>query len=59
MNENQRLSSRKFLSQWSEIFGNKKLTNALLERLFHHSKIIQITGPLYRMKSYSEKKETK
>lgn len=49
------------LSQWSEIFGNKKLTNALLDRLVHHSKIIQITGPSYRMKSYSETKgkETK
>ena len=44
------------LSQWSEIFGNKKLTNALLDRLVHHSKIIQITGPSYRMKSYSEDK---
>jgi len=44
------------LSQWSEIFGNKKLTNALLDRLVHHSKIIQITGPSYRMKRYSEDK---
>ncbi|EOA5144101.1 TPA: ATP-binding protein [Listeria monocytogenes] len=47
------------LSQWSEIFGNKKLTNALLDRLVHHSKLIQITGPSYRMKSYSENKEVK
>jgi DNA replication protein DnaC len=44
------------LSQWAEIFGNKKLTNALLDRLVHHSKIIQITGPSYRMKKYSETK---
>ncbi|WP_347231002.1 ATP-binding protein [Listeria monocytogenes] len=28
------------------MFGNKKLTNALLDRLVHHSKLIQITGPL-------------
>ncbi|EOF4735540.1 ATP-binding protein [Listeria monocytogenes] len=47
------------LSQWSEIFGNKKLTNALLDRLVHHSKIIPITGPSYRMESYSGNKETK
>ena len=26
------------LSQWSGNFGNKKLTNALLDRLVHHSK---------------------
>ncbi|PXE16160.1 transposase, partial [Listeria monocytogenes] len=25
----------------------------------HHSKLIQITGPSYRMKSYSENKEVK
>lgn len=56
MNGNQQLSQRISLSQWSEIFGNKKLTNALLDRLVHHSKIIPITGPSYRMKSYSERK---
>jgi len=32
------------------------LSNVLLDRLVHHSKIIQITGPSYRMKSYSESK---
>lgn len=44
------------LSQWSEFLQDKKLTNALLERLVHHSKAISITGKSYRMKDYSEKK---
>lgn len=44
------------LSQWAEIFQNKKLTNAIIDRLIHHSKIIQINGPSYRMKDYKENK---
>jgi len=32
------------LSQWSEFLQDKKLTNALLDRLVHHSKVISITG---------------
>ncbi|WP_158676657.1 ATP-binding protein, partial [Lactococcus lactis] len=42
--------------QWSEFLQDKKLTNALLDRLVHHSKVISITGKSYRMKDYSEKK---
>ncbi|AYG01882.1 IS21 family transposase [Lactococcus allomyrinae] len=44
------------LSQWSEFLQDKKLTNALLDRLVHHSKVIPITGNSYRMKDYSERK---
>ena len=44
------------LSQWSEFLEDKKLTNALLERLVHHSKVISITGKSYRIKDYSKKK---
>ena len=44
------------LSQWSEFLQDKKLTNALLDRLVHHSKVISITGKSYRMKDYSDKK---
>lgn len=37
-------------SQWSNIFKNTTLTHALLDRLLHHSKVINIKGPSYRMK---------
>jgi DNA replication protein DnaC len=37
-------------SQWPEIFGNPVLTNAILDRLLHHSHVISIKGPSYRMK---------
>jgi len=38
-------------SQWEKIFaGNKALTAATLDRLLHHSHIINITGNSYRLK---------
>ena len=37
-------------SKWADIFNNPTLTNALLDRLLHHSHIITIKGPSYRMK---------
>lgn len=37
-------------SKWGEIFGSPMLANAVLDRLLHHSKIISIKGPSYRLK---------
>ena len=37
-------------SKWSEIFQEPVLTNALLDRLLHHSSVININGPSYRLK---------
>jgi len=37
-------------SKWSEIFQEPVLTNALLDRLLHHSYVMNITGPSYRLK---------
>ena len=37
-------------SKWGELFGSATLANAILDRLLHHSKIIPITGPSYRLK---------
>ena len=43
------------LSQWSGIFANDKVvTTAILDRLLHHSHVINILGDSYRLK---EKKE--
>lgn len=41
-------------STWGEIFNNPTLTNALLDRLLHHSQVISIKGPSYRMKDKIE-----
>lgn len=37
-------------SKWSEIFGSATIANAILDRLLHHSHIISIKGPSYRLR---------
>ena len=37
-------------SKWGEFFGDMTLANAVLDRLLHHSTIISIKGPSYRIK---------
>lgn len=43
-------------SQWTDVFQDKKLTNAIIDHLIHHSKILSINGKSYRMKDYMETK---
>lgn len=38
-------------SKWPDIFGDIVLTNALVDRLLHHSSVISISGPSYRLKN--------
>ncbi|NOQ32122.1 MAG: AAA family ATPase [Helicobacteraceae bacterium] len=50
------ITSNLVFSQWSGIFANDKvITTAILDRLLHHSCIINILGDSYRLK---EKKES-
>lgn len=44
------ITTNKSLSKWNEIFGNQVITNAILDRLLHHSHIVNIIGPSYRTK---------
>ena len=37
-------------SKWGEFFGSATLANAVLDRLLHHSEVISIKGPSYRIK---------
>lgn len=37
-------------SKWGDIFKSSTLANAILDRLLHHSRIITINGPSYRLK---------
>lgn len=37
-------------SKWGEIFGSPTLANAVLDRLLHHSQVISIKGPSYRLR---------
>ena len=36
--------------KWNEIFNDSFITNAILDRLLHHSHVIQIMGESYRLK---------
>ena len=51
---------------WAEFLGDPITTTAILDRIFHHSVIVKIDGPSYRMyqsellqKEYAEKKPDK
>ncbi len=50
------LTSNLIFSQWSQVFGSDKIvTTAILDRILHHSHVINIQGESYRLK---EKKES-
>ncbi len=50
------LTSNLVFSKWVQIFaGDKVVTTAILDRILHHSHIINIQGDSYRLK---EKKES-
>ena len=48
------VTTNKPLSRWGEIFGDPVLANAILDRLLHHSNVINIVGRLYRTKDIIE-----
>lgn len=48
------VTTNKLLSRWGEIFGDPVLANAILDRLLHHSNVINIVGRSYRTKDIIE-----
>ena len=51
------ITTNSTFSKWPEIFKNPSLTNAVLDRLLHHSTVISIKGPSYRLKDKFEMEE--
>ena len=43
------ITSNLEFSQWNAIFGNDKLTAAMIDRLIHHSHILVFSGPSHRL----------
>ena len=41
-------------SEWGEVFSDNILANAILDRLLHHSHVINIKGNSYRIKDKIE-----
>lgn len=48
------ITTNKPLSKWGEIFGDTVIANAILDRLLHHSHVINIAGRSYRTKDLIE-----
>jgi DNA replication protein DnaC len=44
------ITSNQSLSSWDEVFGDKVIATAILDRLLHHSTIVNIKGESYRLK---------
>ena len=43
------ITSNLEFSQWNGVFGNDKLTAAMIDRLIHHSHILVFSGPSHRL----------
>ncbi len=48
------ITSNKSFSEWEELFGDPVIATAILDRLLHHCRVINIKGNSYRMKGYKE-----
>jgi DNA replication protein DnaC len=44
------ITSNKGFRDWGEIFGDKVIASAILDRLLHHSHVVNIKGSSYRLK---------
>lgn len=45
------ITTNKPFSKWGELFGDNMIANAILDRLIHHSHVINISGKSYRTKN--------
>lgn len=49
------LTSNKSYGSWGDVFGNNVVATAILDRLLHHSTMINIKGDSYRIKEKKKK----
>ena len=45
--------------EWAEVFGNERMTGALLDRLTHHCHIFEINGESFRLRQARKREEKK
>ena len=51
------ITTNMMFNKWGEVFNDNTLANAILDRLLHHSTIINITGNSYRIKDKLDRLE--
>ena len=49
------ITSNKSFSEWEELFGDPVIASAILDRLLHHCRVINIKGNSYRVKDFKER----
>lgn len=49
------ITSNKLFNEWDNVFGNRTLATAILDRLLHHAEPVVINGDSYRLKHTSTK----
>lgn len=47
------ITSNKSFGDWQELFGDPVITTAILDRLLHHCKVINIKGHSYRLRDHA------
>ena len=52
------ITTNKPFAKWGELFGDNMIANAILDRLLHHSHVINITGRSYRTKDILKEENT-
>ncbi len=51
------ITSNKSFGDWQELFGDPVIATAILDRLLHHSKVVNIKGHSYRLRGHSFSKK--
>ena len=51
------ITSNKSFGDWQELFGDPIIATAILDRLLHHCKVVNIKGHSYRLRGHSFAKE--
>jgi len=51
------ITSNKSFGQWQGVFGDSVIATAILDRLLHHCRVINIGGDSYRLKEFRERNE--
>jgi len=51
------ITSNLEFGQWNSVFGDNKLTNALVDRLIHHSHIVVFSGPGHRLEESMQRQK--